>query len=121
MFRNADDKAAWRQFVGSQMNGAAGTDLHCWRPHPAQRLHDTLDGCSVDTSSGVAGAAFAFAGAFMNGGAIHHVVDLLVGAPRRDGNRANDAIAGFAFVSGGEASSVIVLKMPGHGLVGSRF
>ncbi len=115
MLRHADDQPARRQFIGAQMDGAAGTDLHRGCPHPAQLFHDSLDRDFVDAGPRVADPAFPFAGAFVDCGAVHQVVDFLVRLLRSNCNRADNAVARLALIAGGPSSSIIQLKMSLHG------
>ena len=114
MLRQADDQAPRRQFIGAQMDGAAGADLHRGCPHPAQVFHDSLDRDFVDARSRVADPTFPFAGAFVNCGAVHQIVDFLVRFLRCNRNRADNTIARHALVSGGASSPIIQLKMSMH-------
>jgi len=100
--------------MGAQMDCAAGTDLHCRRPHPAQLLHDSLDRDFVDARSRVADSAFPFASAFVDCRAVHQVVDLLIRLLRCNRNRADYTIARHALVAGSASSPIIQLKMSMH-------
>src|ERR1700732_3257564 len=101
------------------MHGASRADLHCRRPPPAQRLHDSLDRCFVDTSSRVALSPLPRARAFVNCCAVHEIVDLLVWKACCDCYRSHNAVTGLPFVSSSRASAVIESKMRGHAYVDS--
>ena len=89
------------------MDGTAGTNLHRGRPHPAQLFHDSLDRDFVDTRSRVADPALPFAGAFVDGRAVHKIIDFLVRFLRCNRDRADNTIARHALVSGGASSPII--------------
>ena len=111
MFRNADDQSSGRQFVRAQMDGTAGADLHRRRPRPAEMIHDSLDGNFVYAGARVTDPAFSFSGAFVGGGAVHQVIDFLIGALGGDGDRTDDAVPSFAFVSGSQSAAVVESEM----------
>ena len=114
VFGDADDKPAGREFVGAEMHGAAGADLHRRRPDPAEGIHDTLDRRLVDARARIALAALSAAGALVNGRAVHQIVDVLVGESRGDGDGADDAVASLAAVSGSATASIIESEIPWH-------
>src|SRR5882757_5080752 len=73
VFGDADDEPAGREFVGSEMDGAAGADLHGRRPDPAEGIHDTLDRRLVDARARIALTALSSAGALVRGGTVHQI------------------------------------------------
>jgi hypothetical protein len=86
MFRYTDDQSPRGQFVGAQMHGATGADLHRRSPDPAERLHDSLDGRFVYASSRVALAALPRASALVGRCTVYEAIDLLVRETGRDGD-----------------------------------
>src|SRR5579872_396483 len=89
------------------MYGATGADLHGRRPDPAQLSHHTVNRGFVDASARVADATFARAGALARRGAVHHVVDVLVGKTGRDRYGTHDAVTGLAMVSGSRTTAIM--------------
>ena len=96
------------------MDRAAGADPHRGSPDPAERVHHTPDCGFVDAGAGVALAAFSGAGALVDGGAVHEIIDVLVGETRGDGDGADYAVAGFAAVPGCGASAVMESEVLRH-------
>ena len=119
MFRDANDQSPSRQFVATQMHGASGTNLHRWRPHPTQRLHDSFNRRFIDARSSVALSTFPFARALIDRRTINQVIDLLIRPPGRYRYRPNNTIARLAPVSSSPAPSIIKLKMSAHICFGS--
>src|SRR6267142_6372522 len=93
------------------MHGATRTNLHCWSPHPAQRLHDSSDGSLVDACPRVAYAAFPRACSLAGGRTVHQVIDLLIGKTCRNGNRSHNAITSLTSVSSSRASAIVESKV----------
>ena len=117
MFRHAHHETPCRQFVGAEMYGAAGANLHGGSPDPAQRVHHALDSRFVNARAGVALAPFSRARAFMNRGAVHEIVDMLIGETSGNGNGSDYAISGLAAVAGGSAAAIIESEVTSHALI----
>src|ERR1700689_4750887 len=65
----------------------------------------------VDAGARVANAALARAGAFARRGAVHQIIDVLLGKTGCDRDGAHDAVAGLAAVSGGRAAAVVITEI----------
>jgi len=96
------------------MDGAARADLHGGSPDPAQRLHDALDGGFVDARAGVALSSFSLARAFVNRGAIHEIVNVLIGETSGNGDGPDYAISSLAAIPRGSAAAVIEAEVISH-------
>src|SRR5580704_3939786 len=98
------------------MYGAARANLHGGSPDPAQRVHHALDRRFVNARAGVALAPFSCARAFMNRGAVHEIVDVLIGDTSGNGDGSDYAISGLAAVAGGSAAAIIESEVTSHAL-----
>jgi hypothetical protein len=119
MFRDTYDQSASRQFVATQMHGASRTNLHCRRPHPTERRHDSFNRRFIDARSSVALSTFPFARTLVHRRTVDQVIDLLIRPSGRNRYRPNNTIARLAPVTSSPAPPIIKLEMSAHIYSGS--
>lgn len=111
MSRDGNEQAACRQFVSAQMNFATGADFHRGCPAPSERFEQLVRRAFVNSGSRIALAALSLAGSLTRRQRVHLIVDLLIGALGRDGDRAHNAVACLAFISSRFPAAIVELKL----------